>query len=131
MFLTLCVGVYTVCSWEGEGGEGKGERKREDDKTPLLRVYCFLSSMSHVENVHTKHTKTIVCCSAVEFHSWFRQGSASVCHNNSVWQWSLNSLLGGWSFINTSTLITLNLTPHVHISGCHGKYWINTNMTNP
>ena len=45
------------------------------------------------------------------FHSRFKQGSASVCYDNSVWQCSLNSLIGGWSFINTSTLITLNFTP--------------------
>ena len=44
------MGVYTIGSWEGEGEEGKGEeRKGEDDKSSLGRVYCLLSSMSHVE----------------------------------------------------------------------------------
>ena len=111
VFNLMCRCVYyRQLGGRGRGRE-RGERKGEDDKWPLLRVYCFLCSMSHVENMHTKQTKTIVCCSAVEFYSGFRQGSASVCHNNSVWQWSLNSLLGGWSFINTSTLITLKFTP--------------------
>ena len=113
MFLTSCVGVYTIGSWEGEGGGGRRRRGKERMTRALCLGYinCFLCSMSHVENVHTKQTKTIVCCSAIEFHSGFRRGSASVCYNNSVWQWSLNSLIGGWSFMNTSTLITLNFTP--------------------
>ena len=64
-----------VCpSWEGEGVAGKEEeRKGEDDKSSLRRLYCLLSSMSHVESMHTKQTKTTVCYSAIEFHSMFRQ----------------------------------------------------------
>ena len=74
MFLASCVGVYTIGSWEGEGEEGKGEEgKGEDDKSFLGRVYCLLSSMSHVESMHTKQTKTTVCYSAIEFRSMFRQ----------------------------------------------------------
>ena len=70
----MWVHVYTIGSWEGEGGELKEQkRKGEDDKSSLGRVYCLLSSMSHVESMHTKQTKTTVCYSAIEFRSMFRQ----------------------------------------------------------
>ena len=74
MFLASCVGACVCYRQLGEGGEGKEEeRKGEDHKSSLHRVYCLLSSMSHVESIHTKQTKTTVCNSAIEFRSMFRQ----------------------------------------------------------
>ena len=62
MFLMSCVGAcvyYRQLGGRGSRREGGGEERR-GDKSSLRRVYYLLSSMSHVESMHTKQKKPTV-----------------------------------------------------------------------